>query len=96
MKKQEVLGRTNRLLSFIRHGPHLKRRIQQFLYYCVCIRYRGNFSSDPMPSNDRGNFTEPLPSNDGRGYTFLDTIRATLKTPRPTILLLLRVYSSLR
>jgi hypothetical protein len=27
---QEVLGRTNRLLSLIRHGPHWKRRVQQF------------------------------------------------------------------
>jgi hypothetical protein len=27
--KQEVLGRTNRLLSLIRHGPHWKRSVQQ-------------------------------------------------------------------
>jgi hypothetical protein len=61
--KQEVLGRTNRLLSLIRHGPHLKRRVQQFFYYCVCIRYRGNVSIEPLPSKDRGILTEPLPSN---------------------------------
>jgi hypothetical protein len=30
----------------------------------VCIRYRGNISTEPLPSNDKGNFTEPLPSND--------------------------------
>jgi hypothetical protein len=36
--KQEVLGRTNRLLFLIRHGPHWNRRVQQFLYCCVCIR----------------------------------------------------------
>jgi hypothetical protein len=26
----------------------------------VCIRYRGNFSTEPLPSNDKGCFTEPL------------------------------------
>jgi hypothetical protein len=61
--KQEVLGRTNRLLSLIRHG-HWKRRAQQFFYSCVCTHYRGNVSTEPLPSNDGGNFTEPLPIND--------------------------------
>jgi hypothetical protein len=51
--KQEVLGRTNRLFSLIRHGPHGKRRVQQFFYCCVCIRYRGKFSTESLPSNDR-------------------------------------------
>jgi hypothetical protein len=64
--KQEVLGRTTRLLSLIRHGPHWKRRVQQFFYCCLCIRYRGNVSTEPLPSNDTGIFTEPLPSNDNR------------------------------
>jgi hypothetical protein len=64
LMKQEVLGRTNRLLSLIRHGPHWKRRVQQFFYCCVCIRYRGNVSTEPLPSNDKGIFTEPLASND--------------------------------
>jgi hypothetical protein len=63
-RKQEVLGRTNHLLSLIRHGPHWKRCFQQFFYCCVCIRYRGNVSTEPMPRNDKGTFTEPLPSND--------------------------------
>jgi hypothetical protein len=63
-RKQEVLERTNRLLSLIRHGPHSKRRAQQFFYCCVCIPFRGNVSTEPLPSNDRGVFTEPLPSND--------------------------------
>jgi hypothetical protein len=27
---------------FIRHGPHTKRRVQQFFYCCVCIRCRDN------------------------------------------------------
>jgi hypothetical protein len=62
-KKQEVLGRTSRLLSLIRHRPHWKRRAQQFFYCCVCIRYRGNVSTEPLTSNDRGIFTEQLPSN---------------------------------
>jgi hypothetical protein len=30
----------------------------------MCIRYRGNISTEPLPNNDRGIFTEPLPSND--------------------------------
>jgi hypothetical protein len=67
--KQEVLGRTNRLLSLILHGPHWKRRVQQFFYCCVCIRYLGNVSTEPLPSNDRGIFTEPLPSNDKGTFT---------------------------
>jgi hypothetical protein len=72
--KQEVLGRTNRPLSFIRHGPHLKRRVQQSFYCCVCVRYRGNFSTEPLPSNDREIFTEPSPylATIG-GYTYRHT-----------------------
>jgi hypothetical protein len=50
--KQEVLGRTNRLSSSIRHGPHWKQRVQQFVCCSVCIRYRGNVSTEPFPSND--------------------------------------------
>jgi hypothetical protein len=57
------MGRTNRLLSSIRHGPHSKRRVQKLLYSCVCICYRCNIPNEPLPSNDRGIFTEPLPSN---------------------------------
>jgi hypothetical protein len=33
-------------------------------YCCVCIRYRGNVSTEPLPSNNKGSFNEPLPSND--------------------------------
>jgi hypothetical protein len=44
----------NRLLFLIRHGPCGKRRVQKFFYCCVCIRYRGNVSTEPLPSNDRG------------------------------------------
>jgi hypothetical protein len=56
-KKQEVLRRTCRLLSLMRHGPHWKRRVQQFFYCCVCIRYRGNVSAESLPSNVRGKQT---------------------------------------
>jgi hypothetical protein len=59
IKIQEVLWRTNRLLSLIRHRPNWKRPIEQVFYCCVCIRYRGNASTEPLPSNDRGIFTEP-------------------------------------
>jgi hypothetical protein len=67
--KQEGLGRTYRLPSLIRHGQHWKRRVQQFFYCCVCIRYRGNVSTEPLPSNDREIFIEPLPSNDKGIFT---------------------------
>jgi hypothetical protein len=30
----------------------------------VCICYCSNVSTKPLPSNDRGIFTEQLPSND--------------------------------
>jgi hypothetical protein len=62
-KEQEVLGRTNRLLSLILHGPHWKRRVQQFCC-CLCIRYRGNVFTEPLLRNNRGIFTEPLPRKD--------------------------------
>jgi L-lactate utilization protein LutB len=35
--RQEILGKTNGLL-LVDNGPHRKRRVQQFLYCCVCIR----------------------------------------------------------
>jgi hypothetical protein len=47
----EVLGRSNRLLSLIRHGPHWKRRVQQFFYCCMRIRYLGNVSNEPLHSD---------------------------------------------
>jgi hypothetical protein len=68
-REQEVLGRTNRLLSLIRHEPHLKRSVQQFFYCRVCIHYRGNVPTEPFPSNDRGIFTDQLPSNDKGIFT---------------------------
>jgi hypothetical protein len=52
--RKEVLGRTNRLLSLIRHGPQRKRCIQQFFCCCACIRCHGNVLTEMLPRNDRG------------------------------------------
>jgi hypothetical protein len=41
---------------FMRHGPHRKRRFQQF-FVISCITCRGNVSTEPFPSNDRGGYT---------------------------------------
>jgi hypothetical protein len=68
---KQVLGRNNRILVLIRHGPHWKRRVQQNVYCCVCIRYRGKVSTEPLPSNGRRIFTEPrccLPTIGGYAY----------------------------
>jgi hypothetical protein len=35
--KQEVPGRTNRVFTFIRNGPHRKRYVQHFFYCCVFV-----------------------------------------------------------
>jgi hypothetical protein len=69
LRIQEVLGRTNRLLPLIRHGPHWKRRFQQFFYCCACIRYHGNVFTEPLAGNDRGIIIEPLPGNDKGIFT---------------------------
>jgi hypothetical protein len=54
--KQEVLGRTNRLLSLIKHRPHRRRRVTQFFYCGVCVRCRGNVFTKLLPSNNMGDF----------------------------------------
>jgi hypothetical protein len=54
-KKQEVLGRTNRLLTLIRHGSQRKRRVQQWFYSCVCNHSHCNVFAEPLPSNETGN-----------------------------------------
>jgi hypothetical protein len=56
--KQEVLGRTNRLLPlrihyFVRHWPHRKHRVQHLFNCCVCFRCRGNVFTGPLPSIGR-------------------------------------------
>jgi hypothetical protein len=43
----------------------------------VCIRYRGNVSTEPLRSNDKGIFTEPLPVND-KG-TSTEPLRSNIK-----------------
>jgi hypothetical protein len=71
---QDVLGITNRLLSLIRRRPHWKRRVQKLFCCCVCIHYHGNVSTEPLPSNDRGIFTEPSRCIAMiRGYTYRHT-----------------------
>jgi hypothetical protein len=47
----------------------LKMTFQQFFYCCVCILYRGDVSTEPLPTNDRGIITELLPSNDKGIFT---------------------------
>jgi hypothetical protein len=76
--QQEILVRTNRLPSLIRHGPHRKRRVQQFCYCYLCICCCVNVSTEPLPSNDWGIFTEPFPSNDS-GYTYTDWRQGFMK-----------------
>jgi hypothetical protein len=41
-------------ITLIRHGSHRKRRARQFLCYCVCIRWRDNVFTEPLPSNSIG------------------------------------------
>jgi hypothetical protein len=38
----------------IRHGLRIKRHVQQLSYCCEFILCRGNGSTEPFPSNDRG------------------------------------------
>jgi hypothetical protein len=45
-------------------ASNLKQKTRILLLLLVCIRYRGNVSTEPFPSNDKRIFTEPLPSND--------------------------------
>jgi hypothetical protein len=71
--KQKVLEITNRLLSLIRHELHRKRRAQQFFYYCVYIRCRGNVYTEQLPRNNRGIFTQPSPRNDRDTHTDTQT-----------------------
>jgi hypothetical protein len=39
---------------FLRHGPCRKYRVQQFFYFCMCIRYSGNAFTEPLSSNVGG------------------------------------------
>jgi hypothetical protein len=44
--------------SLIRHGRHRKLRVQNSSYACLCVRCRGNVFTDPLPSKDKGGYTE--------------------------------------
>jgi hypothetical protein len=50
----QVLGRTNRLLSFD------TTRAAQKTTRPTILRYRGNVFTEPLPSNDRGYTDSPL------------------------------------
>jgi hypothetical protein len=47
LKQTRSSGKTKR------HGPHSKRRIQQFYYCCLCIPGHRNVFTQPLPSNDK-------------------------------------------
>jgi hypothetical protein len=49
-----ALGRTDRLLSLIRHAPSRKQRLQRFFYFSVCIHCSGNVFIEPLATNERG------------------------------------------
>jgi hypothetical protein len=54
MSKEEVLGRTNRLLLFHTTRTSYKTARPTILLLFVCIRCRGNVFTEPLPSNDTG------------------------------------------
>jgi hypothetical protein len=41
-------------VPLLKHGPHIKRHVQQFFYYCVCTRCRSSVFTEPLPNKDRG------------------------------------------
>jgi hypothetical protein len=64
----------------MRHGTHRKRRIQQFLYCCVCICRRSNVFTEPLPSNDRRDNTWYGMVSTGAGFPLhldLDVVYCT-------------------
>jgi hypothetical protein len=38
----------------IQHGPHRKRRVQQFFYCCLCIHCHGNIFTEPLFKKIKG------------------------------------------
>jgi hypothetical protein len=52
--QQEILWRTDRLLSLIQHSPHRKWYIQQFFYCCMCIHCHGNIWPSHCPATIGG------------------------------------------
>jgi hypothetical protein len=51
-KNKKFLEEIIACFLLIGYGPHRKRQVQQF-YCCVCIRCRGNVSTEPLPSNGK-------------------------------------------
>jgi hypothetical protein len=49
-----IIGTFGKNFPLVRHEPHIKRRVQQYFYCCVCIRCRGNVFTEPLPSSDKG------------------------------------------
>jgi hypothetical protein len=52
----------------------------------MCVRYRGNVYTEPLPSNNTNIFTEPLPSNNKEIfiYPLLSNDRGTFTEPLPS------------
>jgi hypothetical protein len=56
---------------FTWHEPNIKRRVQQFFYCCMCIRFRGNvLQGRCLAKSGCCVVTELLLSNDRRGHTY--------------------------
>jgi hypothetical protein len=70
-KKQEVLGRTNRLLSLIRHGPRWTERVQYF-FYCVVFFTAVTFLPSRCLATIRGFLRNRCLATIG-GYTYRHT-----------------------
>jgi hypothetical protein len=51
-QQRKFLGRNNIARFTLKwQGPRRKQRVQQ-LYFCMCIRWRGNVFTELLPSND--------------------------------------------
>jgi hypothetical protein len=46
---------------------HIENYVSNNSSIVACIRYRGNVSTEPLPTNDKGISTNPWPSNNGGG-----------------------------
>jgi hypothetical protein len=53
-RMQQVLGRTNRLLSFDTAGTAEKTMRSKFFYCCVSILCCRNVFNESLPSNNKG------------------------------------------
>jgi hypothetical protein len=58
--EQEVLGRTNRLLSFdTARNAKENDASSSSVYCCMCIRYRVKVFTEPFPINGNGIYIQP-------------------------------------